>query len=83
MRPPVLAGLAFIVWISALGVLLVQGGGLDLYIVLALIGLLVLRELLSTYATRALAARMAVFIFVGLLAFVYIVVERVRDILNL
>lgn len=77
-----LAGLAFVVWVGLLGVVLVTGGRLDLYVVLVLIGLLVLRELLGAYASRRLTSRLSVFIFVGLLAFTYIVVQRVREILN-
>lgn len=82
MRQAVLAGLAFVVWVGVLGVVLVTGGRLDLYVVLLLIGLLVLRELLGAYASRRLTSRLSVFIFVGLLAFTYIVVQRVREILN-
>lgn len=82
MRHTVQAGLAFLVWMGLLGVVLVSGGRLDLYVVLALIGLLVLRELLGAYASERLTSRLSVFIFVGLLAFTYIVVQRVREILN-
>lgn len=82
MRQAVVAGLAFVVWMALLGVVLVTGGRLDLYIVLGLIGLLVLRELLGAYASRRLTSRISAFIFVGLLAFTYIVIERVREILS-
>lgn len=82
MRQTVKAGLAFVVWVGLLGVVLVSGGRLDLYVVLLLIGLLVLRELLGAYASRRLTSRLSAFIFVGLLAFTYIVVQRVREILS-
>lgn len=83
MRLRVIVGLVFVLWTALLGVLLAGGnGGLDLYVVLLLIGLLVLRELVSAHATRDLTGRMGVFIFAGLVAFAWIVVARVREILN-
>lgn len=82
MRQTTTIGLAFTLWTALLGILLVNQARLDLYIVLLLIGLLVLRALLGAYASERLTARLSIFIFLGLLAFTYIVVERVREILH-
>lgn len=82
MRQTTTIGLAFTLWTALLGILLVSQARLDLYIVLLLIGLLVLRALLGAYASEHLTARLSIFIFLGLLAFTYIVVERVREILH-
>lgn len=82
MRLSIQVTLAFLVLIGLLGVLLVGPGRLDLLIVLALIGLLVLRELMGSYVDQDLTARLSVFIFIGLMAFAFIVVQRVREILG-
>lgn len=82
MRQTTTLGLAFTLWTALLGILLVTQARLDLYIVLLLIGLLVLRALLGAYASQRLTARLSIFIFLGLLAFTFIVIERVREILH-
>lgn len=82
MRQAVKAGLAFVLWVGLLGVALVSAGRLDLYVILLLVGVLALRELLGAYASRRLTSRLSVFIFAGLLAFLFVVVLRVREALN-
>lgn len=84
MRTSVRLGLAFTVAAMALACAVVWGGGaLDVFLVLLLIALLVLRELLGAHATAALRTRVGVFVFLGVVAFGYIIVQRVRAILGL
>lgn len=82
MRASILVTLAFLILAGVLGVVLAGSGRLDLFIVLLLIGLLVLRELMGGHVSQDLTARLSIFIFVGLLAFAFIVVQRVREILG-
>ncbi len=64
-------------------IVLVPGGDIGLLSVLLLIGVLVMRELAGAYASKALRERVDFFVYAGLVAFVAVVVQRVREILNL
>lgn len=57
--------------------------GLEVMAVLALISLLVMRELTSAYTTVEFRGRYDVFIWSGLALFALIVVRRIRDVLGL
>ncbi|MHB8603772.1 MAG: hypothetical protein ACYDCK_00850 [Thermoplasmatota archaeon] len=84
MRTSVRLGLAFVGAAVTLAVMVVTaGGGGDVLVVLLLLALLVSRELASPGARGDLRARTSLFVFAGILAFVAIVVARVRAILNL
>jgi len=77
------AGLAFIGLVGFAGAALASTGAIDVYVVVVLVGLLVLREALGAHAPASVRERIGVFVFLGVLAFVYIVVARIRAILNL
>lgn len=84
MNLSVRVGLAFLLlaWALAAAVLS-AGGGVDVLLVLLLVGLLGLRELMAREAPERLRARLGVFVFLGVMAFLYVLVQRVRDALNL
>lgn len=83
MRRRAALGLALAALVGGLGVVLAPTGRLDLYLVLTLIGLLVARALLGPYVDEALVARLDLFVLAGFAGFVFVVVQRVREILNL
>lgn len=82
-----LATRAGLVLVLLTGILLVAVAGaehpLEILAVLLLLGLLVVRELLSGYSTTDFRGRFDVFIWSGLALFVLIVIRRVRDVLGL
>jgi len=84
MRLATRIGFALVIALSIL-VLATAGQprGLEVMAVLALIALLVGRELTSAYTTIAFRGRYDVFIWSGLALFVLIVVRRIRDVLGL
>ena len=55
--------------------------GLEVFVVLLLIGVLVLRELTESFAPNDVKDRINFFIYTGLIIFVGIVVNKIMDIL--
>lgn len=84
MRLGVLVGLIVCALLGTL-VLLVRDAeqGLEILAVALLVGLLVIRELMSASATRAFRGRFDIFVWSGIAVFTLIVVNRVRHILRL
>lgn len=82
MRAPVQLGLVFLAALAVLGIFVAPSGAVDVYIVLALIVLLVAYQLLDARLSPARRARVGLFMLGGAIAFVAIVVERVRRILE-
>lgn len=84
MRLAVKVGLALVLAASLLAVVVVAaGGGVDVFVTLLLLVLLVLRETPAGQAPEAMRARIGVFVFLGALAFAFVIVQRVRRVLNL
>lgn len=76
-------GFTFIVLLAVLSLFTVRGGNLDVLIVLLLIGLLIAREMVAGGAPKVVTDRLSLFLFLGGIAFVWIVIQRVRDVLQL
>ncbi len=55
--------------------------GLEVFVVLILIGVLILRELIESFAPNGVKDRINFFIYTGLIIFVGIVIEKIMDIL--
>ncbi len=70
------------VW-TVLTFLMVGNHNIELYGILLLIGLLVCRELSSSYVEPIVAERMDIMIYVGVIFFVVVVTHRVLTILGI
>ncbi len=70
------------IW-SVLAFLLIGPTNIELYGIILLIGLLVCRELSTTYASTEVGQRMDIMIYVGVLLFIVVVARRVLSILGL
>lgn len=70
------------VW-TVLTFLMVGNHNIELYGILLLIGLLVCRELSSSYVESIVAERMDIMIYVGVIFFVVVVAHRVLTILGI
>ena len=64
------------VW-TTISVLISIAAGIEVFVTLELIGLLVVRELTDGFLTSELRQRMDLFIYAGLMLFVVIVLRRV------
>lgn len=84
MRLSLRVTLAFLAlcWAFAL-MLAASGAGVEALAILVLVGAVGLREVMARGAPEGLRARMGVFVFLGALAAIFVVVRRVRDVLNL
>lgn len=84
MRLSLRVALAFVAgaFATAAGVV-AAGGGMASYVVLMLVLLLAVRETLAARAPKDLRARLGLFVFLGVLAFVVVAAQRVRDALRL
>lgn len=82
MRATVQLGLLYVVCLAVLAAFVAYAGAVDVYIVLALVALLVLYQLLDARLSAAVRARVGLFLLAGGVAFVAIVVDRVRRILQ-
>ena len=58
------------------------GSGLEVFVVLILIGVLILRELTESFAPNDFKDRINFFIYTGLVIFTVIVVNKVIDVLE-
>lgn len=65
-----------LVW-SFVSVLISLSAGIEVFVTLELIGLLVIRELTDGYLTSDIRQRMDLFIYAGLVLFVVVVLRRV------
>jgi hypothetical protein len=75
--------LTFIMIFMTIIFLVISGdSGLEVFFVLILIGVLILRELIETFAPNDLKDRMNFFIYTGLIIFVGIVVNKIIDVLG-
>ncbi|MFW5898386.1 MAG: hypothetical protein ACOCT7_00865 [Candidatus Saliniplasma sp.] len=74
--------LALSLWTS-LVLVLVGGHNLELFGILLLIGILISRELTSTYTDLKTGDRMDTFIYIGIIFFVAVVSRRILDILEI
>lgn len=84
MRLPVLVGLVLALLLCVLVAFAnLAGMSLEVFAVLLLIALLVVRELVSAASTTEFRGRYDVFVWSGLGVFLLIVVNRVREILGL
>jgi len=74
---------AMVAWtLPALAVAYLIGYMLEVFIVLELIGLIIIREVLDLFTPGALKQRVDAFIFVGVLIFAVIVMRKVLEILG-
>ena len=64
------------VW-TTISVLISIAAGIEVFVTLELIGLLVVRELTDGFLTSELRQRMDLFIYAGLMLFVVVVLRRV------
>jgi len=58
------------------------GSGLEVFVVLILIGVLILRELTESFAPNDFKDRINFFIYTGLVIFTVIVINKVMDVLE-
>ncbi len=65
-----------LIW-TTISVLISVSAGLEVFVTLELIGLLVIRELTDGFLTSDLRQRMDIFIYGGLVLFVVVVLRRV------
>jgi len=68
---------------TSLCLILVGGQNLELFGILLLIGILISRELTSTYTDLNTADKMDTFIYIGIIFFVAVVSRRILDILEI
>lgn len=73
--------LAMMVWV-AFALVLSVGSGLEVFLTLILIGVLIVRELTDSFTPLRLKERMDFFIYTFLVVFAIIVVRRVWEILS-
>lgn len=67
---------SMMVW-TTISVLISIAAGIEVFVTLELIGLLVVRELTDGFLTSELRQRMDLFIYAGLMLFVVVVLRRV------
>lgn len=70
------------VW-TAIWVVIVGSHDIELFGILLLIGLLISRELTSTYTDQETGVRMDALIFIGIILFVVVISHRVLSILGI
>ena len=70
------------VW-TALWVIIVGSHDMELFGILLLIGLLITRELTSSYTGQETGSKMDVLIFIGIILFVMVIARRVLSILGI
>lgn len=58
------------------------GSGVEIFVILILIGVLIIRELVDMFAPSELKERINFFIYIGLIIFIVIVVNKVMDVLE-
>ncbi len=68
---------------TSLCLILVSGHNLELFGILLLIGILISRELTSTYTDLITGDRMDTFIYIGIIFFVAVVSRRILNILEI
>ncbi len=73
---------AMTIW-TVLVLTLVGNQGLELFVIMILIGLLISRELSSVYIRTSIADRLDVFIQIGIVVFIGVVMRRILSILGL
>lgn len=74
--------LSLCLW-AALCLLLVGPVNYELFGILMLIGLLITRELTSTYTRPETGSRIDIFIYIGLIFFAVVIMQRVLSILDI
>ncbi|MBS3781957.1 MAG: hypothetical protein KGY66_05950 [Candidatus Thermoplasmatota archaeon] len=62
---------------------LIGGENVELFVIMILIGLLIIRELSSIYIRPSLAVRLDVFVQIGIVFFIGVVMRRILSILEL
>jgi hypothetical protein len=55
--------------------------GLDLFLILILIGMIIIRELIEMFASSELKVRMNLFIYIGIITFFILIIEIVVNII--
>ncbi len=68
---------------TAIWVVIVGSHDIELFGILLLIGLLITRELTSTYTDQETGVRMDALIFIGIILFVVVISHRVLSILGI
>ena len=68
--------LAMIVWTIA-AIAISSGSDYEIFFIMEMIGFLIIRELVDSYATSEIKERLDIFLYLGLLVFVTLILRRV------
>ena len=68
--------LAMIVWTIA-AIAISSGSDYEIFFIMEMIGFLIIRELVDSYATIEIKERLDIFLYLGLLVFVTLILRRV------
>ena len=72
-----------IAWVFFIFVLTVlEYLSIELFIIIIFIGMLIIKELLSDYTTMYIKKRMNIFIFLFIIAFIFIIVKKILEIIG-